>query len=202
MTDLSDVRIIGITGGIGSGKSTVGKIIADRGMVVIDSDEIARELVEPGSEALEEIIWEFGQDILSVDGRLDRIKMASLVFTDENKRTRLEKILHPRICNEYRKRACDSASELVFILMPLLFEADLVDDVDSIWLCYAPVALRLERTIKRDDSNGDEVLARINAQISDEEKIDRSDVILYTDCTLPELEKRVEAALADLAKKK
>jgi dephospho-CoA kinase len=198
MEEKKKVRIIGITGGIGSGKSTVGRMLADRGMVVIDSDEIARELVEPGSEALEQIIWEFGEDILTIEGRLDRVKMASLIFNNESKRAVLERILHPRICVEYRRLALESGKDIVFVMMPLLFEAGLENDVDQIWLCYAQWNIRLERAMKRDNASREAIIARMNAQIPDHEKIYRSDVVFDTSGPIEDVGKQVDEALRAL----
>ncbi len=191
-------RIVGITGGIGSGKSTVGKLLTDRGFCVIDSDSIARELTSLGSAALKEIVQRFGADVLTPGGELDRAKTAAIVFSDSRKRENLERILHPKIVGELHRRAAECGDRWVFALMPLLFEAGLEDSVDRIWLCYSPAEIRLERVMKRDGVSREAVLARMNSQKPDEEKIERSDAVIDTSEALGDVGIQVDKALADL----
>lgn len=200
--DKEKTRIIAITGGLGSGKSTVGKMISDRGYLVIDSDRIAHELTEPGSPVLDRLVIEFGEDILVQDGpssgTLDRKKLAGIVFSDEEKRRILESILHPEIIREYRRRTFESGERWVFILIPLLFEAGREDKVDAIWLCYTPKEMRLQRGMERDGTAREHILARMAAQVPDEEKRSRCDVVINTSVTLEETEVEVAKALDDL----
>jgi len=191
-------RIVGITGGIGSGKSTVGKLLSDRGFCVIDSDSIARELTSAGSPALAEIVERFGVDVLSPGGELDRVKMAAIVFSDSRKREVLERVLHPKIVEELHRRAVECGDRWVFALMPLLFEAGLEDSVDRIWLCYSPAEIRLERVMKRDGVLREAVWARMSSQKPDEEKIERSDAVIDTSETLGDVELQVNRALEEL----
>jgi len=198
MTSRGKTRIIALTGGIASGKNTVGKLVARRGHLVIDSDQIARELTQAGSPVLAEIIREFGDDVLASDGSLDRAKVAGVVFSDETRLRALERILHPRIVEEYRRRIRKSDAEWVFVLIPLLFEAGREAGVDRIWLCYAPMEVRLERAMARDGASREDIVARMRMQIPDEEKRDGADVIIDTSGTMADVELQVEKALEDL----
>jgi dephospho-CoA kinase len=197
-TSRGRTRIIALTGGIASGKNTVGELVARRGYLVIDSDRIARELTQAGSPVLAEIVGEFGDDVLGSDGSLDRGKVAGLVFSDEERLRALERILHPRIVEEYRRRIRESDADWVFVLIPLLFEAGREEGVDRIWLCYAPMEVRLERAMARDGASREDVLARMRMQIPDEEKRARADVIIDTSGTMADVERQVEKALAEL----
>jgi dephospho-CoA kinase len=185
--------IIGITGGIGSGKSTVGKMLADLGAYVLDSDTIAHELTSKGSPVLLKIRDAIG-DVLTQDGELDRKKVASIVFANDEKLKKLEGILHPEIQKEYRRLAKESGEKVVFILIPLLFEEGIENKVDEVWLCYAPEDVRLERAIKRDRSNRDEVHARMAHQIPDEMKLNKSDLVIDTSLSLDEVREQVVRA--------
>jgi dephospho-CoA kinase len=192
------MRLIGITGGIGSGKSTVGRILTDRGYAVVDTDDVARDLTSPGSPVLDEIVKEFGSGVLLPDGGLDRKKVASIVFKDSSRMNKLESILHPMIIEESRIRAEKSGQETVFIVVPLLFEAGLEKRFDKIWLCYAPLEIRIERVIKRDKVSREQVIDRVRAQMPDEEKKSKSDFIINTGGSIEEMELNVREALLDL----
>jgi dephospho-CoA kinase len=191
-------KIIGITGGIGSGKTTVGGMLSDRGYVVYDTDEIARELTASGSPVLDEIVKEFGEEILEDGGSLDRSKMSDLVFTDNDKLRLLERILHPRIGEEYRRRAAESGEEWVFVLIPLLFEAGVQRNVDRIWLCYAPGDIRIERVMERDGVEREDILRRMQYQVPDEEKREDSHFIIDTSGSLDDTERQLIEGLAEL----
>ncbi len=196
MSETGKTKVIAITGGIGSGKSTVGEMVAAKGYPVIDSDKIAREITGPGSPAVREIAEAFGSEVLTADGALDREKVAEIVFSDPAKRKILEGILHPEIGKERRRRARETGAEWVFEVIPLLFEAQLENTVDRIWLCYAPSGVRLGRSMDRDDAREERILARMSAQIPDEDKIDRVDVVIDTAIPLAETRNQVERALA------
>jgi dephospho-CoA kinase len=197
------MKLIGITGGIGSGKSTVGDMLAGLGYTVIDSDRVAHELTSPGSKVLAEIVEHFGTEVLHPDGGLDRKKLGSIVFSDPSRRKELESILHPRIVAECLDRAGKAdrepeGREPVFILAPLLFEAGLEDLFDSIWLCYAPDEIRIDRVMKRDQVERESVIRRMRAQVSDESKREKVDIIINTGGSIDEMESNVLKALESL----
>jgi len=195
---MSETQTVGITGGIGSGKSAVGQMLARRGYTVIDADRISRDLTGPGSPLIREIAGALGPDVVAPDGSLDRKRAASVVFGDSHRRKALETILHPRIVDEYRKLAGGSGGAYVFILVPLLFEAHLEDTVDIVWLCYSPREIRITRTIERDKMTREEVIRRMNAQMPDEEKLDRVDVVVDTSGSMDDTERHVERALQEM----
>jgi len=198
MNDKSETGLVAITGGIGSGKSTVGEMLIRRGYTVIDTDQIARELTTPGSPVLDEIVAEFGDDVLDSKKNLDRRKVAGLVFARREKLKALERIMHPKIVDEYSRRVEESSDKWVFVLIPLLFEAGRENAVDRIWLCYAPADIRLERTVERDNGSRTEVMDRMSMQIPDEEKISRADVVIDTSGSLRDTERQVDKALKGL----
>jgi dephospho-CoA kinase len=191
-------RIVGITGGIGSGKSTVGEMLARRGRRVIDTDRIARDLISSDSPIVREIAKVLGEDVIAANGGLDRKKVANIVFSDMEKRLALEAILHPAIIDESRRQAENSGETWVFLLIPLLYETGGEATVDRVWLCYAPEHVRIARTIERDGSSRDEVASRIKAQIPDESKLGRVDFVIRTDGLLSEVEEQVDRALSTL----
>ena len=176
--------IIGLTGGIGSGKSTVCRYLADKGYPVIDADKIAREIVEPGTPALKELSVVFGADIITERGDLDRKKLAGIVFTDKAKKESMEKIMHGEILSVMKKRVQDRLESgykgLIILDIPLLFEtnAGFVDEIDEIWLVDAEEGVRTSRIIKRDGISREEVLMRMKNQMSSEEKRKRAHVII------------------------
>ncbi len=188
-------KIVGITGGIGSGKSTVGRMLESRGYTVLDTDVIARELTKAGSPILEQIVAVFGNYMLGKDGSLDRTKMASVVFSDPDKLRALECILHPAIQDAYHRTAGESGQDWVFILIPLLFEITKSVNVDRIWLCYAPKELRLARAMSRDGASEEAILARMDNQMADELKIEMSHVVIRTDGKFEDVEKQIDEAL-------
>ena len=198
MTQSGKTKVVAITGGIASGKSTVGKMVAARGYFVIDTDRIAHEITTPGSDAVREIADAFGEDILKPDGSLDRWKTADIVFSDPGKLKNLESILHPKIQAEWHRRVNESEKKWAFVVIPLLFEAGIEDTVYRIWLCFSPSEIRLERATRRDGASEERILARMKAQIPDEEKIDRADVVLDTAVSLDETDRLVADALAEL----
>jgi dephospho-CoA kinase len=200
MNEKGETGLIAITGGIGSGKSTVGEMLFKRGYTVVDTDQIARELTMPGSPLLDEIVAEFGDDVLDSEKHLDRRKVAGLVFTHREKLKALERIMHPKIVDEYSRRVEESSDRWVFVLIPLLFEAGRENAVDRIWLCYAPADTRLERTVKRDNGSRTDVLDRMSMQIPDEEKISRADVVIDTSGSLRDTERQVDKSVKDLEK--
>ena len=165
-------RRIALTGGIASGKSTVADMFAELGAVIIDSDVLAREVVEPGTPGLAEIVERFGPDILTGDGELNRPALGEIIFKDDEARKDLNAITHPRV----RQRAVEleeSAPEdaLIIQVIPLLIEANLVDGFDEVIVVDLPEELQLQRLMERNGFSRDEAHSRIRAQASQAKRL-------------------------------
>jgi dephospho-CoA kinase len=162
------MRLIGLTGGIGSGKSTVARMLAARGTAVVDADLLAREVVEPGQPALAEIAAEFGAAVLLPDGRLDRAALGAVVFADAARRERLNAITHPRVGALMQERiaaALESGAPLVAVDIPLLFEGSRQSLFEGVMLVWVPAEVQLRRLVARDGIAEAEARARIAAQM-------------------------------------
>ncbi len=169
---------IGLTGGIGSGKSTVASMLAAKGAVVIDADQIARDIVEPGSPALDELVAAFGGGILRTDGTLDRGELARLAFTDSQHTKDLNAIMHPRISAESSARiAAAPAGSVVIYDMPLLVETGQVSTVDRVVVVDVPVEIQRERAIGR-GLEAQDVDRRIEAQATREQRLEVADHVI------------------------
>jgi dephospho-CoA kinase len=169
------VRTIALTGGIACGKSTVSELLRGRGAVVVDADAVAREVVEPGRPALDEIIATFGQGVLAPDGTLDRQVLGGIVFSEESARGRLEEITHPRVRErmaELSESAQGTSAPLLVHDIPLLFETGRNGEYPEIMVVYIPRELQLERLIIRDGYSVKEAEQRIVAQMPIDEKRD------------------------------
>lgn len=183
---------IGITGGIGSGKSAVTQMLEKRGIVVVDADVIARLVVEPGTAALSRIAEHFGHAILSADGSLDRAALRAKVFQDESERRWLESLLHPLIRTEIIHQLEASESPYSVLSSPLLLETGQDILVDKVLLIDASEALQVARTQQRDRIDANAVGAIIASQWSRAKRQAKADFIINNDGTLKELEKAVE----------
>ncbi len=183
--------IIGLTGSIGSGKSTVSARLKSLGALILDADIIAREVVDIGTDGLKQIERVFGSEAISADGRLDRKAVAKIVFEDSTKRKQLNDIIHPAVLNELKKRSSEQYNvdhnRLIIWDVPLLIEAGWANLTDSVWLVTAPMQTRLERIIKRDGCTLSQAESRIRAQLSEDEKRRYSDEIIDNSCGLAEL---------------
>lgn len=170
--------VIGLTGGIGSGKTTVANCFAKLGINLVDADLLSREVVELGSPALASISAHFGKDILNSDGQLDRAKLRKIVFEDDTQKTWLEELLHPAIRELMLSRLETSTSTYTILVTPLLLETDQFKLVNRILVIDVPVEIQLERTLQRDGSNRETVESIIASQISREERLARADDIV------------------------
>ncbi|TLS39150.1 dephospho-CoA kinase [Pseudalkalibacillus caeni] len=181
--------IIGLTGGISSGKSTVSKMFKELNIPVVDADAAAREVVEPGENAYQDIVEYFGGDILLETGYIDRKKLGSIVFKDEEKRKVLNKIVHPAVREKMRKDTKEhfqSGSETVVMDIPLLFESDLTHMVDKTLLVYVSDDIQLQRLIERDKNGEEDARQRIGSQMPLEEKRLLADEIIDNNGTIEE----------------
>lgn len=190
--------IIGLTGGIASGKSTVSEMLKKRGIPVIDADLIAREVVEVGKKAYTEIVNAFGKEILNEDLTINRARLGSIVFQNEDKREKLNSIVHPEVRLEMKRRQEQLISEgakAVVLDIPLLFESNLKHLVDKVIVVYTGEKNQLERLMKRNNFSKEEALSRINAQMPLKEKVKFADAVINNDGTLEETEQQLENIL-------
>jgi dephospho-CoA kinase len=195
--------VIGLTGGIGSGKSTVADTLAASGAAVIDTDVIARELTEPGQPALREIAANFGADLIGPNGRLNRDALRALVFSDPDARARLEGILHPRIKDRMLKQLAETDAPYAVLVIPLLFETNQHKLVDRVLVVDLPESEQRERVRLRSGLTDGEIDLIVSSQISRAERLARADDILDNSRDRPALLAQVEGihrkyvALAD-----
>ena len=194
------LKVIGLTGGIGSGKSAVAQLIRDLGVPVIDADVIARQVAEPGQPAHADIerAW---PEVIGGDGRIDRKKLAALVFADAELRRRLEGIMHPRIRAEVAvetARLAAAGHPTVLLEAALLVETGLYRDLDGLVVVTADNETRIERVIRRDGCTRESVLARIAAQLPMDEKIRVADYVIDNNGSLEMTKPQVLASLRHL----
>lgn len=183
---------IGLTGGIASGKSAVADLFARKGVPVIDTDVIAREVVEPGEPALAEIAREFGPGVLDPDGRLDRRRLRDLVFRDDRRRKALERILHPRIRGVAEERAAAAGGAYQLIVVPLLAESPMKSTMDRILVVDCSEATQLARLRRRDGESEAQARRMIEAQASREERLAIADDVIDNDGSLEDTERQVD----------
>ena len=186
--------LIGLTGNIASGKSTVARLLSERGATIIDADVLARRVVEPGMPAFDEIVRRWGSQVVSPDGSLDRDALRRLVFSNHDQLEDLNRIVHPEVV-AYRDRLVGEARQrgdrLVVQDIPLLFERGIVDQFDRILLVDAPRPVRLERLMRERRLSETEAMDMITAQMPAELKRARADYIIENTGTVRELEERV-----------
>jgi dephospho-CoA kinase len=177
----NSMKVIGLTGGIASGKSSVAIILEKCGAVVVDADQLAREVVSPGEPAYQAIVEAFGSTVVRPDGTLNRTALGRIVFADAAARNVLEKITHPRIAERAALRIEDERSRgtrVLFYMVPLLIEAGLTSLVDEIWLVSVDNNVQIDRLMKRDDISREEALRKIASQMPLREKAAFADVII------------------------
>ncbi|GAA3743778.1 dephospho-CoA kinase [Salinactinospora qingdaonensis] len=183
---------VGLTGGIGAGKSEVARRLADYGAVVVDADQIAREVVEPGTSGLDEIVAEFGQDILTPEGRLDRPRLGEIVFADQAKLARLNAIVHPRVGKRTEELiAAAPADAIVVYDVPLLVENGMGKLYDCVIVVDVPEETQIARVVANRDMTEDQVRDRIKAQASRERRRAAADIVIDNSASAEELDARV-----------
>ena len=183
--------VVGLTGGIATGKTTVADMLRRHGATIIDTDQLSREVTAPGAPAFDDIVQAFGPNLLTDHGTLDRKRLGSLVFADPDLRGRLERITHPRIRDELRRRLAElrSAShppQVVIAVIPLLFETGAERDVDVTVAVVAPDAEQARRLMARDGLSRPDAEARVRAQMPVDEKRRRADFVIDASGTLEE----------------
>jgi len=169
---------VGLTGGIGSGKSAASALFEQFGICVVDADVVAREVVEPGTLALARIAEHFGLDILDAHAKLDRSKLRSIIFSNPSEKEWLESLLHPLIRNEITNQLKHAHSPYAILVSPLLFETDQHQLVNRTLLIDLPEALQRSRATERDNSSSEQIQKIIDNQLSRECKIDKADDII------------------------
>ena len=183
--------LVGLTGGIASGKSTVAAMLSKYDNEIIDADEIAREVVLPGTVGLSKVVAEFGPQILEEDGSLSRAKLAKLVFEDPKKRLTLEGILHPLIRARTLERISQSKSDIVIYIVPLLVEAKVDHPFDLVVTIEAGSENQIQRLVENRGMSTEGAIARIAAQATDAERVARADVRIDGALSLTDLETTV-----------
>jgi len=183
---------IGLTGGIGSGKSAAALLFSARGAPIIDTDEIARALVEPGQPAYDEIIKRFGETILDGNRRIDRDKLRERVFDNATERQRLEAILHPRIREVVRAKIADLDGPYCIVVVPLLIESGFDDLVDRILVVDTNENLQIQRTVTRSGLSEPEIRKIMSAQATRAQRLQRADDVIENNADRKQLEKEVE----------
>ncbi|MGI9247065.1 MAG: dephospho-CoA kinase [Steroidobacteraceae bacterium] len=186
---------IALTGGIASGKTTVANLFAARGVPLIDTDLIAREVVEPGQPALAAVVREFGADVLAADGRLDRRMLRERIFTDPSARRALEGILHPAIRAEMERqsRAAAGGGPYQLLVVPLLTEGGRRDHVQRVLLVDVPESVQVERLMARDAVTHEQAVASLQAQATRETRLAFADDVITNTGRLEDLATQVEA---------
>ena len=185
--------VVGITGGIGSGKTAVTDHLETFGIVVVDADKAARVIVEPGKPALDEIVVHFGSEILLDDGALNRAALREVVFNDSAQRKILEGITHPRIREEIARQLSAATSPYVVLSSPLLLESGQNSFADYVVVVDVPEAVQVDRTMRRDDNSESLVKQIMAAQLDRQTRLSRADEAISNDGTLEALHAEVEA---------
>jgi len=188
--------VIGLTGGIASGKSVVSRMLAERGALVIDADKVGHEAYAPGSDCYRAVIDAFGADIVAADGQIDRKALGAKVFGDPEQRRRLEGIVWPWMratMDERLRRLRQEGVPVVVLEAAVLIEADWTPIVDQVWVVIVPPELAKERIMLRNGLSAEQADQRIGAQLTNEERARHGQVIIENAGTLAELEERVTA---------
>lgn len=179
--------IVGLTGGVGSGKSTAARELERLGAFVIDADQVARDVVEPGTPALAEIAAHFGADILDPEGRLDRARLRGIVFADPAERAWLERLLHPLINRTLAERIAEAGAPYSVLVSPLLLETSQHEMVRRILVVDCPEEIQVQRTSERDRCSPEQVRGIMAAQASRSERLEKADDVVRNDGDLDHL---------------
>lgn len=189
------MKVIGLTGGIGSGKSTVSRFLTELGAVILNADKVGHEALKPDTEIWRQVVAAFGRQIVTPDGNIDRKKLGDIVFGNTESLSRLNQIMHPRMyalvkaqLEDYRQQG----ARVIVLEAPLLLEADWTALADEVWVTTAAESTMLQRLKQRSGLSQAESLTRIRSQLSSAERVKHADVIIDTDCDLDELRSRVK----------
>lgn len=180
--------IIGLTGGIGSGKTAVSETFEKLGITVVDADLASRVVVEKGKPCLEEIAKHFGDDILNENDELNRAKLREIIFNSDSEKLWLESLLHPAIAEQIKDELNASESPYTILVSPLLLETNQRDFCDKVLVVDVPIELQMERTIKRDGVSEDQVKSIIKSQINRDKRLQLADEIILNEGSIEDLE--------------
>jgi dephospho-CoA kinase len=188
------VQVIGLTGGIATGKSTVSAILKKAGAEIIDADRIAREVVKKGLPAYREIVENFGETVLLSNGEINRSVLGDLIFNDPRKKQLLNRIVHPHVRRETNRQLKDmekSSPDTIAVLdIPLLFETEMHKDLSEVIVVYTPEHIQVERLMKRDNISEADAVARVRSQMPIEEKKKRATIVIDNSGTMQDTRKR------------
>jgi len=193
--------LVGLTGGIGSGKSTVARLLERRGAVVIDADRLAREAVAKGTPGFERVVDTFGASIVGPEGDLDRRALAAIIFSDPERKAALEGIVHPEVARRFGERVDElrGTDRVVVYVSPLLVELGLAPAFDVVIVVTASPHLRVSRVASGRDLSPEDVRARMATQATDEQRMEVAHILVDNDGSLAELEPQVDRIWDDLA---
>ncbi|MFT5132036.1 MAG: dephospho-CoA kinase [Gammaproteobacteria bacterium] len=183
---------VGLTGGIGSGKTSATDIFSELGVPIIDADAISREVVQSGQPAFEEIISLFGAEVIGDNGQLRRDRLRKIIFDDLSARQKLESIIHPRVHSEISRRVNQVTFPYYIISSPLLLESRSLHNVDRILVLDVPETLQIERASRRDNLSEDDIKLVLKTQIGRQERLDAADDVIANDRDLSVLRQKVE----------
>ncbi len=190
------MKVIGLTGGIGSGKSTVARFLAGQGAAVLDADKVGHKLILSGGGAWKTVVAAFGRQIVAPNGDIDRQKLAEIVFADSEARIRLNRIMHPMIADVIKaqlQRYRQQGASVAVVEAPLLLEAGWKSSVDEVWVTTASESTVLKRLVERVGFTEEEARARIGSQLPSDARTKQADVVIDTDCSLDELKAKVQS---------
>ena len=193
--------LVGLSGGIGAGKSTVARLLERRGAVVIDADQLARDAIAKGTPGFEDVVDAFGPEVVGPDGDLDRAALAARIFADPSEKATLEGIVHPEVASRFGQRVQEfrETDRIVLYVSPLLVELGLAPAFDVVVVVTASPHLRISRVASDRGLSPDQVRSRMAAQATDEQRMEVADVLIDNDGSLAELEPQIERLWADLA---
>ena len=198
---MKKILVVGLTGGLATGKTTVAKIFKTLGATIIDADKIAKEMVKPNSLVWQKVIDYFGKEILNDDLTINRKILAGLIFNNELQRKKLNEIMHPAIIHEIEQKISihrSSPASIIIIDAPLLIEANMVSMVDKLIVVMASEETQIKRVIRRDDLSEEMAKKRICTQILLKEKVKLADFVIDTDCSKKELKQRVTSIMTNV----
>jgi len=184
--------IVGLTGGIGSGKTAVSDLFQDLGITIVDADLASRVVVEKGREELNKIAEHFGEDILTSDGELDRAKLREVIFNSEEEKLWLESLLHPAIASQIQKELDSSSSPYTILVSPLLLETNQKNFCSTVLVVDVPVETQIERTSKRDNVSEEQIKSIIASQIDRDSRLEQADEVILNDGSIESLESKVQ----------